>query len=323
MDRSNLKFRSRCIREIRTFFEELDYLEVDTPITAGRVIPEPTIELMGTTIHGIEDDTGELVYLLPSPELYMKRLIASGSGSIFQFSRCFRDREAPSRLHSHEFLMLEWYTVNAGYMDSLERTEALLGVLAYNRDISPRVESILSAKFQKISVEDAFDEYAGIDLAACGETGALREAGIRCGLEIDPSLEWAELFHLILVAAVEPKLPLDRPVVLFDYPVQVGCLARQKEGTPWRERWELYLGGIETANCFTEMVTAEDVAAYFAEEAKEAAIRQRTDASFPDIYTGTHPPCSGVAMGIDRLVMFLAGADSISKVMPFTRRSGV
>ncbi len=310
-------FRSRCIREIRAFFEELGHLEVDTPVTSNTVIPEPTIDLLSTTIHGIEDETGKSVYLLPSPEIYMKRLLAAGSGSIFQFSRCFRDRETPSRLHNHEFLMLEWYTVEADYTDSLKTTERLLKRVAQACDISPLAKSALSPPFLRMTVEEAFVEYAGIDLAACGETGALREAAERQGFAPDPALEWAELFHLIVVAAVEPKLPRNRPVVLLDYPAEVACLAKRKGQTPWRERWELYLRGVETANCFTEMIALDEVKAYFERESAGRYAGGGADPSFPDIYGGSHPRCSGVAMGIDRLLMVLADAGSIAEIMPF------
>ena len=322
MDRTRLSFRARCIREIRSFFEDLGYLEVDTPVTAGGVIPEPTIELMETAVHRIENESGGRLYLLPSPEIYMKRLVAAGAGSIFQFSRCFRDRESESKLHSHEFLMLEWYTVDAGYLDSLERTEELLKTLAGNCGVPAHIKSFLSAGIRKMTIEEVFREFAGIELSLCGETGALREAAAKSNIDVDFNLEWDELFHLILVAAVEPKLPMDRPVVLLDYPSRVGCLARQKEGTPWRERWELYLQGIETANCFTEMTSAKDVAAHFEKETKMMGTLEMVDHSFPGIYENGHPKCSGVALGIDRLIMVLAGADSISEVMPFPEISG-
>ena len=320
---------------------------MDTPVTSETVIPEPTIELMSTTIHGINDESGESVYLLPSPEIYMKRLLAAGSGNIFQLARCFRDSESPSSLHSHEFLMLEWYTINADYIDSLETTEELLKKLARECDISPSAKTALSTPSLRMTIEDAFKEFSGIDLSACRETGALREAAERRGLGPDSTLEWADLFHLILVGAVEPKLPRDRPVALIDYPARVECLAKVKKGTPWRERWELYLRGVETADCFTEMTSPAEVRAYFAQggggrrgsppgarsdgrsdsrrgsppggrsDGRNAAAP--ADTSFPDIYDGTHPNCSGVAMGVDRLLMVLAGAGSVSEIMPFPR----
>lgn len=325
MDREILRFRASCVREIRRFFEEAGYLEVDTPVVSGKVIPEPTIDLLNTTIHGAGDGPGTPVFLLPSPEFYMKRLVAAGSGSIFQFSRCFRDREPLSRLHSPEFLMLEWYTVNADYIGSIDTTEALLERLCTRLDLTASAAAAVSPPVLRMTIEEAFSKYAGIDLCACGETRALRTEAERLGLTPALDADWPELFHLILLSEVEQQLPVGRPVALLDYPAQVSCLAKQKAGTPWRERWELYLSGVEIANCFTEMVSPAEVAAYFKREGTElrkAGRPEQTDESFPDIYDTRHPACSGVALGLDRLLMVLSGSDSIAQVMPFTLRYG-
>ncbi len=320
MDRAKLEFRARCIREIRRFFEESGYLEVDTPVIADKVIPEPTIDLLKTTIHGIDGTSHRTVFLLPSPEIFMKRLIAAGSGSIFQMSRCFRNSEPLSRLHSPEFLMLEWYTVGADYIGSLETTEALLDRLCTGCGISEDQVSSIKPPFLRMTVDEAFSRYADVDLAACKETGILREAAARLSLSPAPDAGWAELFHLILVSEVEPKLPREKAVALLDYPAQVSCLAKRKAGSVNQlERWELYLRGNETANCFTEAVSREDVERYFREEGAllDASGRNnQTDESFPLIYHPDHPACSGVAMGVDRLLMALARAESIAAVMP-------
>ena len=321
MDRAVLEFRARSIREIRRFFEECGYLEVDTPVISHSVIPEPTIDLLSTNIHGPGGGPGTPVFLLPSPELYMKRLVAAGSGSIFQLSRCFRDNEpASSRLHTFEFLMLEWYTLGADYIASLETTEALIQRLCNACHMQGNPDSSISPPFLKMTVNEAFQKYAGINLAACNETPALLAEAGKLGLTPDPEADWPELFHLILVAEVEPNLPEERPVALLDYPVRVSCLAKQKPGTMWRERWELYLRGVEIANCFTEMVSPAEVAAHFRQESQrleESGRTAQTDRSFPGIYKTGHPLCSGVAMGVDRLLMVLSGAESIADVMPF------
>lgn len=318
MDRSILAFRSRCIREIRYFFEETGYLEVDTPILAKKIIPEPTLDLLQTVVHRAEGEGGATMVLLPSPEIYMKRLLAAASGSIFQFSRCFRDYEPASRLHNHEFLMLEWYTMEADYIDSLDMTEALLARICERCEVPEPLLRSVSPPFERITIDEAFEEYAEIDLKACDETGSLARAAGRLGIVAGESDDWNELFHLILVTHIEPNLKKDRPVVLLDYPARVGCLAKLKGNR--RERWELYLNGIELANCFSEAVSPPEVAEYFEREGAQlesAGRGAQTDLSFPDLYDGTHPPCSGVAMGIDRLIMALAGAQSIQEVMPF------
>jgi len=325
MERATLEFRARCIREIRRFFEEAGYLEVDTPVIADKIIPEPTIELLSTTVHGIDDGPGNTVFLLPSPELYMKRLLAGGSGSIFQLSRCFRDREPASRLHNPEFLMLEWYTVGADYIGSIETAETLLGRLCERCDIPEETASYLLPPFSRITVDEAFRQFAGIDLASLEEPEALREAARKLSLAPASDAEWPELFHLIMVSHVEPNLKRDRPVLLIDYPAQVSCLAKRKTGACRRERWELYLRGTEIANCFTEAVSAGEVDAYFREEgAKLDALgrRSQTDESFPRIYRAGHPVCSGAAMGVDRLLMVLSGSESIAHVMPFPIKTG-
>ena len=302
---------------IRRFFSDTGYMEVDTPVLAGSVIPEPTIVPLHTTVNTADGEAGETAYLLPSPEIYMKRLLAAGSGNIFQLSRCFRDRETPSRLHQPEFLMLEWYTLGIGYIESIDTTEALLEYLLPS-DALPS----LIPPFRRMTVAEAFSDLAGVDLSACQETEALREEAVRIGLSPGMSGVWEELFHLILVSTVEPALPSDKPLVLLDYPRQASCLAEVKKGTPWRERWELYLDGVETANCFTELTTHHDVKELISEE---SALLDRTnrggqgDLSFADIYLVEHPRCSGVALGVDRLIMLLTGASTISAVMPFPR----
>ena len=324
MNRESLAFRSRCIREIREFFEEAGYLEVDTPILAKKVIPEPTIELLETTVHTTEDSSGYPAFLLPSPELYMKRLLAAGSGSIFQFSRCFRDFEPASKLHNHEFLMLEWYTVDADYRDSLNTTEQLFARLCRLPGVpKPHIPS-LSPPFAKMTIDEAFRKYAGIDLERCNEIDTLL-AAIKTPVVPPGSVEeWTELFHFILVSQIEPALEKEKPVVLLDYPEQVPCLAKAKPGYR-RERWELYVRGIELANCFSETVSPAEVQGYFKEETarlENAGRYGQADGSFPGLYDGSHPECSGVAMGVDRLIMTLAGCASLAEIMPFPSSLG-
>ena len=212
--------------------------------------------------------------------------------------------------------MLEWYTMNVDYLASLEITEALFERLCSLDGVAQSRVSLLSPPFQRMTIDEAFEKYAGIDLAVCGETESLIAAAEEAGIQTGAIADWSELFHYILVSKVEPELRNDRPVVLLDYPAQVPCLAKLKSNTR-RERWELYVCGIELANCFSEAVSLEEVAAYFAEEEPhmiQAGRADQTDKSFPRLYDGKHPECSGVALGIDRLVMTLRGAGSIDEV---------
>jgi elongation factor P--(R)-beta-lysine ligase len=312
-----LRKRSRYIQDIRGFFLGEGYLEVDTPILSDSIIPESGIELFKTNLQSFGAAELQELYLLPSPELWMKRLIADGAGDIFQFSRCFRNREEISRLHQPEFLMLEWYAMDCDYLDSIDITEELLDALA------PADAPYLKPPFRRMTVHRAFMEYAGIDLEKCQDLDRLQEEAERKGLSPGTNYSWADLFNAIFITWVEPKLPKEKPLILIDYPSQVSCLASKKAGSPWRERWELYLKGIETANCYTEETDPGEAEKYFAEEnlgLAAAGRAEETDLSFPSMYHKPHPRCSGTAVGIDRLIMALTGVGSIAEVMPFAMR---
>ena len=304
--------RSTYIEAIRTFFLENKYLEVDTPVLSEGIIPEATIELFKTTRHGYQKGADQTFFLLPSPEIYMKKLLAAGSGSIFQFSRCFRDFEEVSDYHQPEFLMLEWYSVGSDYKNSIEFTEELLFFITKDHT------SPISGPFQRMTLADAFLEYADIDLLDYQDSESFRLEAERRGLQVGGN--WSDIYNGLFISLVEPKLPKDQPLFLIDYPEQVSCLAAKKTGTPWRERWELYLGGVEVANCYTEETSFDEVLRYFQGE-EQTMLREgrddRIDADFPEIYRRGHERCSGTALGIDRLMMVLLGEKSIKEIVPF------
>jgi lysyl-tRNA synthetase class 2 len=261
----------------------------------------------------------------------MKKLIARHKVSMYQICRCFRNGEQEGRMHNPEFTMLEYYIMDAGYLDSLSLTEALfthlLDAQALNAVLPPGAQSRMRPPFLRITVEEAFRRWAGFSLEEAAAKGRdfLEAQGRRLGLDPPGGLDAAALYDLIFVHAVESELPGDRPVVLMDYPAFVPCLARKKAGTACRERWELYVNGIELANCYSEETDPENVRDFFLDEAAKkegsALVHHTVD---PDYYRIFSPPgdafprCSGTAMGIDRLIMALTGSSCISQVTPFS-----
>lgn len=254
----------------------------------------------------------------------MKRLLAGGWGSIFQICRCFRNNESLGPLHNPEFTMLEWYTLGSGYRDSLELTRRLLEELA-GRFSSP----ILAREPLVLTMAEAFARYAGFDLEENIGIDRLMRRGGELGLSFtSPSASaapaapagpgWEEVFNRIFLAFVEPGLPADRPVFLTDYPAGIPCLAKEIPGTPWLERWELYLGGMETANCFSEETDRKKIDSFFRGEVSSFTDpgKHRIDWGYPEVLSRL-PECSGVALGMDRLLMVLAGAESIEDVLLF------
>ncbi len=338
MDLELLKFRAEIMQKIRAFFIERKYLELDTPALSSSLIPETCLEVFKTEY--VEPWTGEKkdMYLVPSPEIYMKRIISQHKVSVFQLSKCYRNVESAGRIHSPEFTMLEYYTMNASYKESMAITEELFNVLLpplpTNGDPDPWHH--LRPPFTRLSMNDAFKKYAGFYLSEAETPAELAEHARRLGIAELPDSPfskwpWDDLYELILVQCVEPALSNEeKPVFLTDYPAKAACLAKdvpptKKGGEPlWKERWELYAAGTELANCYTEEDNPENVRAYFKTEGRlkneTALIPHATDEEYWKVFKD-FPHCSGVAMGVDRLIMLLAGRKSIESVLPFPFRT--
>ena len=346
MDLQMLKFRSAVISAIRDFFSSRGFLECDTPALAPALIPESCLEVFRTELLAPTGSKAKDVqlFLLPSPELYLKKIIAAHGVSVFQISKCYRNCESTGRLHSPEFTMLEYYKVDAGYMEMASLTEELLRALA---QLAQKMIGAAPAAFHfaRMSVDDAFAKWARISLSEGGEMGAGKNAAPKtedeflsylkmrlarraeaAGLgsfEKLAAMPLCDLFDILFIHCVEPELKEQPLTFLTDYPAFVNALAalNEPQGSLYRtrQRWELYADGIELANCYTEERDADAVAAFFKEECRKktrARVRHPADADFP-AQCAAMPPCSGVAMGVDRLLMFLAGKKSIEGVLPF------
>ena len=296
----NLETRSRALRAVRDFFYSEAFTEVETPVR----VPAPALETH------IDAPASGRAWLRTSPELHMKRLLAAGCERLFQIGPCFRTGECGSR-HNPEFTLLEWYRAGADYTDILRDTEALFArvfqTVMGRTAITYRGAAIDFAKpWHCVTVRDAFRRWAGWD----------------------PAANWdEERFERDLVTLVEPALPQDRPCVLTDYPAPAAALARLKPHDPAvAERWEVYVGGLELANAFSELC---DPAAQRARFLDTAEARRRLgkevyplDEPFLAALEQGLPPCGGIALGIDRLVMLACDAADIAEVRPFCQRPG-
>ncbi len=297
---STLETRSRVLRAVRDFFYAEDFLEVETPVR----IPAPALETH------IDAPPSGRAWLRASPELHMKRLLAAGCERIFQLGPCFRAGECGSR-HNPEFTLLEWYRTGADYTDILRDTEALFA----------RV-------FQTVHGADAFT-YRGqrIDLSRPWHCLTVREA-FRTWAGWDPVADWdPDRFDVDLVSKVEPALPKDKPCVLTDYPAPAASLARLKPHDPSvAERWEVYVGGLELANAYSELCDAASQRARFLEAAEARRELGKEvyplDEPFLAALEQGMPPCGGIALGIDRLVMLACDAADIADARPFCQRPG-
>jgi lysyl-tRNA synthetase class 2 len=292
---TNLKRRALILEFIRDFFNEQGFLEVETPIRAPSITPEPFIVPFQS----------EDWFLAASPELHMKRLLAAGYAKLFQFSRCFRKGER-GRWHNPEFTMLEWYRQGADYRKIIEDTEKLVATVAHKlghkNTIKYRGQEInISPPWPRITVRDAYLKSAGWDPVA----------------ENDP-----ERFDMDFVEKVAPSFAPDHPTVLIDYPAAQASLARLKPDNPMvAERAEVFIGGLELANAYSELADAKEQARRFREAIEQIQKERGQTMPLPEKFLHAMerlPECGGIALGIDRLVMLFCDADSIDDVMAFT-----
>jgi lysyl-tRNA synthetase class 2 len=308
-----MKARSRLVTLTREFFLSRDYIETDTPALSPTLIPETCLEAFATNfVHPFKP--GYPLYLIPSPEIWMKRIIASTHKSVFQLCKSFRNAESISRIHNPEFTMLEYYTVGATSRDNIGLTEGLFEILS-----TPETPQSARPPFRRMTMTEAFTEYAGLDLDSLREPQAVVDAARSKNLLVDDVAAWEDAFNIIFLSLVEPALPDDRPLILDEYPREIECLAKDIPGKSSKERWELYVQGIEIANCFTEMSDPAVVRSYFAAQGRRkltSLVPHRVDPGYPELFAD-FPSCSGVAIGFDRLIMVLLGLSDIREVINF------
>ncbi|UCF89974.1 MAG: EF-P lysine aminoacylase GenX [Desulfobacterales bacterium] len=293
--KKNLGRRAQIICAMRRFFAEDDYLEVETPIRIPAPAPEAHIEAVASADW----------FLQTSPELCLKRLLAAGFPRLFQICKCFRRNER-GRTHLPELTMLEWYGAQRDYRDLMVQTEDLIRYIARDLHTGDRLvyqdfRINLKAPWLRMSVTEAFDRYASVTMAWALENGR---------------------FDQVMVAEIEPALERTQPVFLFDYPAARGALARLKPENPMlAERFELYLGGLEVCNGFSELNDPAEQRARFEEELARRKSSGQTCYPLPEKFLdalAAMPAAAGNALGVDRLVMLFTGASKIDEVVAFT-----
>jgi len=321
--------RARLAALTRQALGDLGYQEVETPCLVPAPGMEPHLSPFPTAFVPEGRGGPTPLWLITSPEYAMKRLLAEGFERVFQLSRVYRNGEC-SATHNPEFTMLEFYRAGTGYDGIMADLERLVerAARAFGPEGAAKAERqgrpiSLAPPFERLTVQEAFLRHAGVDLAACrGEGAALRRAALAAGHAVGPEGEpFDDLFFRVMLEAVEPRLGQGRPTFLTDWPASMAALARLNPRDPrWAERFELYAGGLELANGFSEL---NDAAEQRARLEAELALRLRLGrpalpldepflAALPRM-----PEAGGVAVGFDRLLMLLTGAPRIADVLLF------
>jgi elongation factor P--(R)-beta-lysine ligase len=324
-----LMARGRILGALRNFFAERDFTEVDTP--ALQVSPglEPHLQAFGTELHDPGAGASAPRYLHTSPEFAMKKLLVAGLPRIWQLAHVFRNGER-GPTHHPEFAMLEWYRAGALWRDLVADCEALLWACQQAAGVESMRWRGRAADARRpwslCSVADAFQQFAGIDLLATApdplrpDAALLAAAAAQIGVEPHPGDDWEALYFRIFLDRIEPNLGIGAPTILHDYPVSMAALSRRSPADPRVcERFELYVCGLELANAFGELTDpAEQCARFAADQAKKRALYGETypiDEDFLAALAHGMPEAAGIALGFDRLVMLLTGAEDIEEVL--------
>jgi lysyl-tRNA synthetase class 2 len=325
----NARARARLSAEVRRVLGGLGYEEVETPCLVPAPGMEPHLSPFRTDFVPEGGGAARPLWLHTSPEYAMKRLLAAGLPRVFQLSRVFRNGEV-SPTHNPEFTMLEFYRAGTDYSGIMADLEQLVEACAraLSPDGAPRarrggVALDLAAPFERLTMAEAFRRHAGIDLLACGNDAArLAEAARHAGLDPGPPGEpFDDVFFRVMLDAIEPRIGRERPCYLLDWPAPMAALSRVRRDDPrLAERFELYAAGLELANGFSELTDAAEQRRRLVEEQELRRRLGRPVLPLDEPFlaaVGRMPEAGGVAVGLDRLLMLLVGAESIGEVLLF------
>lgn len=307
-----LRLRAQANAAIRAFFGARGVLEVETPILSQAGNTDPNIASFSLEFSGRTDGASRTRWLRTSPEFALKRLLAAGIGDCYELGRVFRDGEAGGR-HNPEFTMLEWYRIGWDHLrladETVELVQALLALVGREASVA------------RIAYRELYRQTLGIDPMAAG-IDALRAAF--GDIAIDPQgLTRDDWLDLLMTHHIQPRFPPNQLLVVHDYPASQCALARvaERDGVQVAERFELYLGALELANGYHELLDAAEQRSRFE---RDLAVRGSRGAESPRIDEGllsalAHgmPACAGVAMGVDRLLMAMLGTQKIADVLAF------
>lgn len=320
--------RIKILRLIREFFWSRGFVETDTPVAVRYAGQEPYLNPAPIMIHDAHSTTHKM-YLRTSPEYALKKLLAAGYGKIFEIGKCFRDFESFGGIHNTEFTMLEWYRAPGSYLDFMNDTEELfkhvgrnlgnVGVLKYKDREAP-----FDCRWDRMSMKEVWKKHLQANLDDYLEIENLKKLAAKRGYKIDDGDAYEDVFYKIFLNEIEPKLGLEKPVFIYDYPAQMASLSRLCEHDQrYAERAECYIGGLELCNGFGELTNAEEQKARLE---KDRNLRKKlgkeiwpVDEDFIDALASLHSTAKdkagGVALGVDRMVLLFTGAKDLNEAM--------
>lgn len=315
--------RERVVDTIREYFKGQGFHEVQTPILVPVPSAESNLEVFTSELRTAKGEkrTG---YLIMSPEYSLKKLITAEVGSCFEITRSFRNEEEVSPSHNPEFTMLEWYRVGVDYKSLMTDFEKLfIKIVGGDKLNYQGQEYDLTLPWPRITVAEAFEKYCGIDKETLVDENRMIKKAREKGYMMTRETTWEQAFYQIFFNEIEPKLKESRrPAFIYDYPLAQGALARKKKEDPrFAERVEIFLAGLELGNGFSELTDAQEQERRFEADLSERKRLGKTeypmDMDFIEALKTGMPEVTGIAVGVDRLIMLAADVPTIAETLFF------
>lgn len=314
---SNYKVKLLIVQALEDFLDKKGYLKIDLPVLSPVLIPESYLEVFETEFRYLNKK--EKLYLTPSPELFIKRLLAYGIGDCYYLGKSFRNSEPHSSLHHFEFNMLEIYKVGVNF---LQLADEVLDMLQYIKlKIQKSKVKIIDNqlrfdKWEKISVTRAFEKYAGILEKELFNHQLFFKKAQKKGYQVK-GFTYEDVWSQIYTQEIEPNLGKNGyPTLIYNYPKEFAALAQLNPDGKTAQRFEFYINGVELGDCYTELTDYREQEKRFKEEQekrkKQKKIKHPADKGFIKALKYGLPPCSGIAIGLDRLAMVFSGVSSIN-----------
>lgn len=327
--------RENVLRAIRIFFEEREFHEVEPPILIAHPPAESYLDVFETSLFD-RNRNRQTAYLSTSPEVPLKKLLVAGVGNCFSLTKSFRNMETQSSLHNPEFTILEWYRVGVNYHEIMKDCEELLlFIRTYLQRTDDQAQKLqpkelvyqgkhvdISAPWERLTVAEAFATWAHVSFDEFLDETVARRIAEAKGYTVEEHTTWEELYNQIFLNEVEPHLGVGKPTILYEFPGVMGALARKKKSDPrFAERFEFYIEGLELGDCYSELTDWKEQEERFVHELAEIRRMGKTvydfDHDFIEALKVGMPDCSGIAVGVDRLIMLFADATSIQDTLFF------
>ena len=315
--------RIELIKLIREWFWSQDFVETETPLAVRFPGQEPYLNPVPVELTDPQGVSNQF-YLHTSPEYFMKKLLASGFNKIFQITKTFRNHESFGGLHNPEFTMIEWYRAPGTYREIMDDAEKLFKFVGKKIGVGKLIYKEknvdILGEWDRMTMKEVWKKYAGLDLDNNLTIEQLGQTVRQKGYAVAEDDAYEDLFFKIFLNEIEPKLGINKPVFVYNYPAQMCSLSRPCEGDArYAERFELYVGGVELANAFGELTDASEQKLKLEQDKKHREQLGKpvwpVDQDFIAALSSGIPSASGVALGVDRMIVLFTGAKDINEVI--------